>query len=218
MCKDLSCGGIRNPNGACLGATIPYVVGPSCTEEGSCFSAEIGSVDLSCNGDGSCTGAQLSGVDLIYSCNRGYYSCQGAGGGDEDFNELIGCCNDEDEQCKDKNGLGIIRVGYCASVSVSHVCYFLSLFFVRRLISLITHEQPAPPCPQGYVNCAGGFVVVDGTTTDQSCAAACGDNCCTGGGACGVILYEPGGNIVERIDGGFTGKGKRVISVFVLFS
>ena len=134
----MSCGGFRGSNGACYGATIPYVVGPSCTEEGSCSDSNIGSVDLSCNEYGSCTGARLSGVDLIYSCNN-RDACIRAGGGDEDFNELIGCCNDEDEQCKDKNGLGIIRVGYCASVSVSHVCYFLSLFFIRQLTSLITH-------------------------------------------------------------------------------
>ena len=100
MCKDDSCKGL----GACLGATIDYVVGPSCTSDtgGACKDAQIGSVDSSCRASGSCGSAQLSGVNLINSCNRGF-ACKDTNGNDEDF-ELSNCCNDKDYQCDGKTG------------------------------------------------------------------------------------------------------------------
>ena len=95
MCKDGSCSKGR----ACGGATIPYVVGPSCKggSSDSCFRATIGSVYKSCTDDSSCFYAQLSGVDLINSCNV-YYGCYKANGNGE-IAELIDCCNDDDYQC-----------------------------------------------------------------------------------------------------------------------
>ena len=55
VCKDTSCNGGNGAFGgdlanACLNARIDYIVGPSCTDFGSCASATIGSVDSSCNG------------------------------------------------------------------------------------------------------------------------------------------------------------------------
>ena len=47
-----------------------------------------------------------------------------------------------------------------------------------------------------YVDCVGGFV--RDTTTDETCAAACDGECCTGTNACGL------GTVVN----GFTGKGE----------
>ena len=59
-----------------------------------------------------------------------------------------------------------------------------------------------------YVDCDGGFAVVDGVTTSETCAAACGNNaigyggdCCTGRDACSS----------------FTGKGEqRVFHLLIL--
>ena len=98
----------------CVGATIPYVVGPSCTGGLSCQGATIGSVDSSCNDFGSCISAQLSGVDLINSCNA-LGSCQSATNGNGVFDELIDCCNVV-LQCQSKDGLDIVAAGcvsYC---------------------------------------------------------------------------------------------------------
>ena len=94
MCKDNSC---SSDTFACTVATIPYVVGPSCTGVRSCSGAQIGSVDSSCRGPSSCANAQLSDVDLINSCNK-EHACQSANG-TEAITELIDCCNEEDRQC-----------------------------------------------------------------------------------------------------------------------
>ena len=113
---------------ACFNATIPYVVGPSCIDQGSCRNATIGSVDSSCNERGSCSSAQigsvnnsckdvssckstqLSGVDLINSCQKSS-ACQATGRGGA-FDELINCCNDEPNvngfgKCQGLVGAGI---------------------------------------------------------------------------------------------------------------
>jgi len=67
---------------------------------------------LSCRGRFSCLFAQLSGVDLINSCNK-KDSCAFSNGNDE-VTGLIDCCNDEEEQCQDKEGLDIVNAG-CVS-------------------------------------------------------------------------------------------------------
>ena len=70
---------------------------------------------------------------------------------------------------------------------------------------------------KGYVDCNGGYAVVNGVTTNQTCAEACGNtrvsntnfgggiwsggDCCTGEDACGRISID------GTIQGGFTGKG-----------
>jgi len=112
VCKDGSCGG--GSGGACFDATIPYVVGPSCTGGSSCQSAKIGSADSSCNNFGSCNSAQLSGVDLINSCNNLQLVCFNTIY--DEVTELIDCCNDDNSQCKDKVGANIVAAGcvsYC---------------------------------------------------------------------------------------------------------
>jgi len=72
---------------------------------------------------------------------------------------------------------------------------------------------------KGYVECNGGYAVVDGVTTDQLCADACDGYCCTGedyypynykifaNGACGLFIKDwqyPEGIVLD----GFTGRGK----------
>ena len=112
VCRDGSCGN----NIACLNANIGHVVGPSCTgQQFSCTGATIGSVDSSCKDIGSCASTQLSGVDLINSCNADS-SCGGANGNGE-IAELIDCCNDDDYQCRSKDGLDIVNAG-----CVSYMC------------------------------------------------------------------------------------------------
>jgi len=112
VCRDGSCGSTN----ACLAASIDCVVGPSCKNQQSCVGATIGSVDSSCNGNGinGCFGAELSGVDLINSCNA-FRACL-ATSGDGAFDELIDCCN-EDDQCFIKDGLDIVNAG-----CVSYMC------------------------------------------------------------------------------------------------
>ena len=113
VCKDGSCSGDDNDY-ACLGATIGSVVGPSCQDEFSCYRAQIGSVDSSCKASSSCIYAQLSDVDLINSCNK-EDACAFTNG-NEAFDDLIDCCNDEVEQCKDDVGADIVAAGcvsYC---------------------------------------------------------------------------------------------------------
>ena len=119
VCRDGSCS--SSGSSACLNAEIDYVVGPSCTDVASCLGAEIGSVDLSCKDEDSCRGAQLGGVDLINSCNKDS-SCKDTDvNGVGVFDELIDCCNDIDEQCKDKEGLDIVNAG-CVSYIYSDAC------------------------------------------------------------------------------------------------
>ena len=108
-------------------ATIPYVVGPSCTGRFSCRNAKIGSADSSCTDGNSCQSALFSDVDLINSCNE-LASCYEANGNGA-FDELIDCCNDVrqcgdcDGQCEDKEGLDIVDSGcvivivYCTACS-----------------------------------------------------------------------------------------------------
>jgi len=98
------------------------VVGPSCTGFFSCSGATIGSVYKSCRGDYSCLSAELSGVDLINSCNK-ELSCE-ATNRDGAFTELIDCCNDDNSQCKDKDGLDIVDAG--GPSCVSSTCLSLS--------------------------------------------------------------------------------------------
>ena len=125
VCKDGSCSGGSD---VCYDAEIDYVVGPSCTDVASCLGAEIGSVDLSCKDEDSCRGAQLGGVDLINSCNKDS-SCKDTDvNGVGVFDELIDCCNDIDEQCKDKEGLGIVNAG-----CVSYMCTVLLLLLIVSL-------------------------------------------------------------------------------------
>ena len=92
----------------------------SCTGPASCYHAEIGSAVLSCTEEYSCNEAQLSGADLIKSCNN-FRSCDIVGG-DGAFNELIDCCNDMDEQCRDLVGYEIVKAGGATCVSY---CIFL---------------------------------------------------------------------------------------------
>ena len=71
----------------------------------------------------SCEDALLSGVDLINSCNA-LFSCSGANG-NEAFDELVDCCNDDPDQCKDEKRLGIVRAGgpdcvSCTCLITSH--------------------------------------------------------------------------------------------------
>jgi len=66
-----------------------------------------------------------------------------------------------------------------------------------------------------YVDCVGG--VVEGTTTDETCADACIVNgvskCCTGDHACGStgFIYPDG-----TLFGGFTGKGEQSPFIYLL--
>ena len=131
VCKDTSCNGGNGAFGgdlanACLNARIDYIVGPSCTDFGSCASATIGSVGSSCNGFASCGDFQLGGVDLINSCNA-EDSCSEADGNGA-FDVLIDCCNDEPidsiGQCQDKDGLDIVNAG--GPSCVSSTCLLLS--------------------------------------------------------------------------------------------
>jgi len=55
---------------------------------------------------------------------------------------------------------------------------------------------------EGYVDCVGGFAVVNGVTTSQTCVDACDGKCCTGASACGI---ETDGTVTF----GFTGKGEQ---------
>ena len=119
MCKDNSC----SDNLACRDATIPYVVGPSCSGYSSCFVAEIGSVDSSCKVSFSCADAQLSGVDLLSSCNK-VFACRETNG--DGVTELIDCCNDEDGQCFDKEGLDIVEKGCVSHMCTAFICLYLS--------------------------------------------------------------------------------------------
>ena len=123
VCRDGSCTG---PD-SCLGATIGSVVGPSCTELGSCLSA------------------QFNGVDLINSCNA-KVSCNSANG-NEVFDELIDCCNKLIEidfkvkgQCQSKGGLDIVDVG-CVSVLCNVLTAFVCLFICQmtHFLSIITY-------------------------------------------------------------------------------
>jgi len=135
VCKDGSCSS-GGGGGACYGGTIPYVIGPSCTGDGSCDGAIIGSVDSSCKETASCLSAQLSDVDLINSCNDNN-ACQSVNG-DRAFDELIDCCNDNN-QCKDKDELDIVAAG---CVSCVRVLLTLS-FFIKSthcFLSLSVNE------------------------------------------------------------------------------
>ena len=69
-------------------AKIPYIVGPSCTDDNSCRGATIGSVDSSCNGYGSCRGATIGSA--YKSCTE-EQSC---------FDAQIGSV---DSSCKDRS-------------------------------------------------------------------------------------------------------------------
>ena len=121
VCKDGSCRVSSTTSivgRACRDATIPYVVGPSCTGEQSCLQANIGSVDSSCIGIASCGGAQLSGVDLINSCNA-KVSCNAANANGE-IAELIDCCNNVDGQCQGEVGrINIVAAGGSSCVSLT---------------------------------------------------------------------------------------------------
>jgi len=133
VCKDGSC----SKSLACGGATIPYVVGPSCTGgfSSSCQGANIGSVDSSCNDEFSCQGARLSGVDLINSCNASY-GCYKANG-DGEITELEDCCN-ERRQCYQKRGTAINA--YC--VSYCELCtYCFCLPFCQMTHSSLIHNH-----------------------------------------------------------------------------
>jgi len=118
VCKDKSC----DNHGACESADIPYVVGPSCVGFGSCYLAQIGSVDSSCNDTDSCYYAVLSGVDLINSCNK-FLSCAQTNENGEDF-ELIDCCNDEDLQCYQEQGANAFYASGCVSNCVLYLFCF----------------------------------------------------------------------------------------------
>jgi len=114
VCKDYSCSDPTDNGRTCYNATIPYVVGPSCTGRFSCRNAKIGSADSSCTDGNSCQSALFSGVDLINSCNE-FAACYEANGNGA-FDELIDCCNevgqceDCDGQCEDKEGLILLTV------------------------------------------------------------------------------------------------------------
>jgi len=108
---DSSC----NAFASCSLATIGSA-DSSCKDDSSCNNANIGSVDSSCNDNASCLRAQLSGVDLINSCNDNI-ACK-ATARDGAFDELIDCCNDDNSQCKDKDGLDIINAGCVSYVNV----------------------------------------------------------------------------------------------------
>ena len=54
---------------------------------------------------------------------------------------------------------------------------------------------------QGYVDCVGGLVSGDTSTT---CVTACGGLCCTGSNACGRFAAS------GYVEGGFTGKGEQI--------
>jgi len=141
VCKDGSCTGADD---SCRGATIPYVVGPSCTgTEGgvSCTGATIGSVDSSCNADfGSCISAQLSGVDLINSCNA-QISCNAANANGE-IAELIDCCNDVDSQCQVLLGrINIVAAGGPGCVSLTCRTSDNCFFICQMTHSSLIHEH-----------------------------------------------------------------------------
>ena len=55
----------------------------------------------------------------------------------------------------------------------------------------------------GFVDCVGGFAVVNGVTTSQTCVDACDGKCCFGSDACGIIQSA------ASINRGFTGKGEQ---------
>jgi len=132
VCKDGSCGDAYS----CYGATIPYVVGPSCTgrescefarigsavsscnKSSSCRNAQIGSVDSSCTSTSSCFEAQLKGIELINSCNAGSV-CKNTNKKGGSINPLIDCCNDEAGQCRGEYGNDIVADG-CVSHRISY--------------------------------------------------------------------------------------------------
>ena len=130
VCRDGSCsndGSTSYLGGACQSASIPFVVGPSCTDTTSCRSAQIGSVDSSCTGADSCLFAEFMEADLINSCKKedSCYIAKGRGL----FTKLEDCCNDE-FQCK-------FREGIC----VSFYCVLI-LFLIAFLSndSLFSHS------------------------------------------------------------------------------
>ena len=151
VCRDLSCNGGNTSNGACYRATIPYVVGPSCTSTSAtnpaCFGAQISSAVSSCKDLSSCRYARIADVDLINSCNN-REACQNVNRftfGAYPFDELIDCCN-EDRQCNGIAGLDIVNAG-CVSRRIYENCDCPSfakwLTFLADSITIIL-TQPAP--------------------------------------------------------------------------
>lgn len=58
---------------------------------------------------------------------------------------------------------------------------FVIIRFPLLLFHTILASSTKPPtCTQGYVDCVNGFV----RSTNITCAAECGGNCCVGSGAC----------------------------------
>jgi len=85
----------------------------------------------------------------------------------------------------------------------------------RRLVDIATFEARCDASvtaafpeaglsgSDAYVDCVGGFAVVNGVTTSQTCVDACDGKCCFGSDACGIIQSA------ASINGGFTGKGEQ---------
>lgn len=121
----MSCGDYSS----CSRATIPYVVGPSCTGQLSCNDAQIGSAYRSCTEYGSCDFALLSGVDLIDSCNK-EFSCRETNGKGE-ITELVGCCIDKDYQCFGREGDNIVADGCVSYVYIDTNTAFDCLFIFK---------------------------------------------------------------------------------------